>query len=211
MLRALPSPPLAPSSLRLPRRRGRAATALAVAALAALISAACGGAAGDNRPQHPPQALAPATQIPAGLDAALALPPDVDPVAFSYTEVTIGAGNPEPIRLGMFVADTIERRTRGLMFRSALPPDTGMLFAFPTATNSPFWNRDTPLDLDIAFLGTDGVIQEILPLQALDATLVAAEQEYLYALELPAGWFVARGIAPGDRVQIPASVEGFAD
>ena len=93
------------------------------------------------------------------------------------------------IAVGVLVADTIERRVRGLMFRTSTPPNRGMLFAFPVATTTPFWNQNTPQDLDIAFLGPDGTIQEILTLSALDTVLVYAEESYHYAVEMPRGWF----------------------
>ena len=182
---------------------------LGPAVLSAAVLVACGS--GDDDPPHPAKALPPADTIPSGLDDALQLPDDVEPVAFSYTEVVLEADRAGRSTVGVLVADTFLRRTRGLMHRTSLPPDTGMLFAFPELTTSPFWNKDAPLDLDIAFLDETGVIREIVRLQAFDTTLVAPTTPYLYALEMPAGWFASHAVDTADRVQIPDSVEGFAE
>jgi len=111
----------------------------------------------------------------------------------------------------MMVADTIERRTRGLMHRSGLAPETGMLLAFPVETRSPVWNQNTPMDLEIAFLDLDGVVLAILPLRANDPTLLTPETPYLYTVGMPAGWWAERRAGVGTRFKIPVGVEGLAE
>ena len=113
--------------------------------------------------------------------------------------------------MAMLIADTFERRTRGLMFRTGLPLNTGMLFAFPAETNSPFWNKDVPFDLDIAFLTEAGEIQEILTLVALDTELITPELPYSFAVELPHEWFATNGYAIGARFLIPDGVVGLTE
>ena len=111
----------------------------------------------------------------------------------------------------MLVADTFERRIRGLIFRDELPFETGMLFAFPAPTNSPFWNKDTPLDLDLALLSAEGEILEVLTLVALDPKLVTPTVEYSFAVEMPLGWFLGNSYSVGDRFTIPQGVVGLAE
>ena len=153
-------------------------------------------------------ALAPAVAIPEDIDDHLELPEDEDPVSFSYTEIALVTATGTRIPVEVLVADTIERRIRGLMFRTALPPNRGMLFAFPVETTTPFWNQNTPQDLDIAFLAPDGTIQEILTLSALDTVLIYAEEPYRYAVEMPQGWFIRNAAGAGDQFEIPDSVHG---
>jgi uncharacterized membrane protein (UPF0127 family) len=93
------------------------------------------------------------------------------------------------------------QRERGLMFRSALPADGGMLFVFPEATELAFWMKHTSLPLSIAFVGGDGRIVNIEDMQPFDTTLHRSAGPARAALEVSQGWFAERGIAPGDTVQ----------
>jgi uncharacterized membrane protein (UPF0127 family) len=156
-------------------------------------------------------ALPPATAIPGNVNNALDLPPDTDAVEFNYTRTAVQSSTGTVFQLGMLVADTYERRTRGLMFRDGLPALTGMLFAFPVPTMGNYWAKDTPLDLDVALLNENGVIIEILSLVALSTELVMPGTEYLYGVEMPAGWFVEHSIDLGAQFDIPESVIGFAE
>ena len=160
---------------------------------------------------EPATALPPATSIPDNLDVALQLPPDTDSVEFNYTRTSLRSNEGAIYQLGMLVADTYERRTRALMFRDGLPALTGMLFAFPVPTMGNYWAKDTPLDLDVALLDESGVIIEFLSLAAFSTELVTPETEYLYGVEMPAGWFIERSIGVGAQFDIPDSVVGFAE
>ena len=181
------------------------------AATVAALALACGGNSGSNDPDTAAVALPPATAIPADANPNLELPEGVEQVVFSYTDAVLEAPGGRAVSLGMLVADTFERRRRGMMHRPELPPNTGMLFAFPALTNGPFWNRDTPLDLDIAFLDGDGVILEIQHLEAFSPKLVSPEESYHYTVEMPLGWFEANAFGRGARFGIPESVEGRAE
>lgn len=50
------------------------------------------------------------------------------------------------------LADTTEKRARGLMFRETLPKDRGMLFTFAEPGHWTFWMKNTRLTLDIIWL-----------------------------------------------------------
>ncbi len=50
------------------------------------------------------------------------------------------------------LADTTEKRARGLMFRTHLPMDRGMLFTFPEPQRWTFWMKNTRIPLDIIWL-----------------------------------------------------------
>ena len=157
-----------------------------------------------------PVAIPPATAIPSGINE-IDLPEDVEPVAFSFTQVELIDGDRDPRSMAMLVADTFDRRTRGLMFRDGLPSNTGMLFAFPAPTNGPFWNKDVPFDLDLAVLSAEGEIQEILILVALNTELVTPLTEYSFAVEMPLGWFDLNAYSVGDRFVIPEGVVGLTE
>lgn len=105
------------------------------------------------------------------------------------------------------VADTPQRRTIGLMGRTTLADDHGMLFVFPAPQPLNFWMRHTSLPLSIAYINAAGVIREIHDLQPFDETGVpSALPDLLYALETPQGWFRQHRIFPGTRITgLPAA------
>lgn len=99
------------------------------------------------------------------------------------------------------LAASPEAQTKGLMFRTELGDNEGMLF--PSAVPQPrsFWMKNTPLSLDIIFIGPDGRITNIAAdtvpysLDSVSSSGVAAA-----VLELRAGRAAELGIVPGDRV-----------
>lgn len=100
------------------------------------------------------------------------------------------------------IADTDIARERGLMFRSELGPNDGMLFVYPEPTWISFWMKDTWIPLDLAFFDDHGVVLEIVTLEAFSERWHASPQSVRYALEVNAGWFAARSIEAGARARI---------
>ena len=56
------------------------------------------------------------------------------------------------------LASTPQQREIGLMFRTAMPANDGMLFAFEQPGKQCFWMRNTLIPLSVAFLGDDGSV-----------------------------------------------------
>lgn len=99
------------------------------------------------------------------------------------------------------VAATPEDRALGLMFRTALHPDSGMIFVFENEQPLRFWMKNTYIPLSIAFIDEDGVITDIREMAPLDTfTRYESSRPARYALEANSGWFFAHGIKPGDMV-----------
>ena len=59
------------------------------------------------------------------------------------------------------IADTPETQMKGLMGRRDLGPNHGMLFVFKQVKTRKFWMKNTPVSLDIIFVGEDGCIVNI--------------------------------------------------
>src|SRR4051794_6180096 len=59
------------------------------------------------------------------------------------------------------IADTNATRERGLMFRTALAPDAGMLFDYHHEQQTAFWMQNTLIPLDMVFISADGVVKTI--------------------------------------------------
>jgi len=107
-----------------------------------------------------------------------------------------------PVRLNVEIADDEAERNHGLMYRQSLPDDRGMLFHFQAPERASFWMRNTPLSLDIIFIGVDGRILNIADhTTPFSDDAVPATGVTRGVLEIRAGRAEALGIQPGDRVR----------
>ena len=102
------------------------------------------------------------------------------------------------------VVDTPEGRQRGLMYRTSLAPDAGMLFDFKTTEEVSFWMMNTYIPLDMLFIRADGTIANI-HVNAIphDPTGIPSEGPVQFVLEIPGGRSVELGIKAGDKVEHP--------
>lgn len=98
------------------------------------------------------------------------------------------------------VAATPQQRERGLMGRTRLPENGGMLFVFDATRRHCFWMRNTPLPLSIAFIDEDGRISNIADMQPRTDILHCPTTAIRYALEVSQGRLAQRGIVAGDQV-----------
>lgn len=101
------------------------------------------------------------------------------------------------------VAKTPAQRTRGLMGRTSLPPNHGMLFVFEQPERQCFWMKNTPLPLSIAFIDAQGRIDSIADMVPFSEETHCSAAPVPYALEMTQGWFRQRGVLVGDTVAIP--------
>lgn len=104
-----------------------------------------------------------------------------------------------PLRIGphafqVELATTPSQRERGLMGRTHLPADGGMLFVFEQPGRHCFWMRDTPLPLSIAFINPAGRIASLADMQPRSETPHCPPVDIRYALEVRQGEFQRRGI-----------------
>jgi uncharacterized membrane protein (UPF0127 family) len=103
------------------------------------------------------------------------------------------------------IVSTPEAVTRGLMYRTELPDDHGMLFVFREEKDQRFWMKNTLIPLDMIFIGADQVIVGIHPNAVpLSTATVGVGRPSRWVLEVPGGWSARRGVATGDRVELPA-------
>ena len=113
-------------------------------------------------------------------------------------------------RLVVEVARRPDELERGLMFRSEMAPDHGMVFLFPQPSAGGFWMKNTKIPLSIAFFDRKGVILRILqmkpctmpPERADDCPVYYPGVTYSGALEVNQGWFAAHGVREGDRIEL---------
>ena len=119
--------------------------------------------------------------------------------------VRIEASGGENVEVQVEIADDTEEMARGLMGRTALAEDAGMLFVYPEERELSFWMKDTLIPLSIAFMDREGRIVDIQDMKALDDTPphYASAEPAQYALEVNKGFFDERGVEVGDEARLP--------
>ncbi|MGB9371971.1 MAG: DUF192 domain-containing protein [Halobacteriota archaeon] len=105
-------------------------------------------------------------------------------------------------------ADAPAKREMGLMNRTYLNEDAGMLFIFPTQQQQSFWMKNMRIPLDIVFITADNHVLEIYPsvppCTSDPCTLYTSSAPIKHALEVNSGFCARNGIASGDPVIIAA-------
>jgi uncharacterized protein len=97
--------------------------------------------------------------------------------------------------------------TRGMMFRSSLAPDRGMLFVHPRPGNYSYWMYQTLIPLDIVWLDSNRNIVEMVEnaqpckTQASKCAQYGGKQISAYVLEMGGGMAKKYGLMLGQRIQ----------
>jgi uncharacterized membrane protein (UPF0127 family) len=100
------------------------------------------------------------------------------------------------------LAQTSMQQAKGLMFRTALADNAGMVFPFPEPRMASFWMKNTVIPLDIIFVRTNGTIESIAENTIPYSTTPVASGEPVGAvLELRGGLSAELGISAGDKVK----------
>ena len=99
------------------------------------------------------------------------------------------------------VAQSMIAQGKGLMFRTKLGPDEGMIFPMDPPRGASFWMRNTVISLDLIFVAPDGRISNIAANAVpYDETSLTSNGRVKGVLEIPGGRAAELGIAPGDKV-----------
>jgi uncharacterized membrane protein (UPF0127 family) len=100
------------------------------------------------------------------------------------------------------IADSPRARARGLMHRTRLQWTQGMFFIFESAAHQAFWMRNTPLALDIFFVGNDRRIFHIVrAAEPMSDRIYHSPAPARYVLEVPAGFADRQGIQKGHLIR----------
>lgn len=100
-------------------------------------------------------------------------------------------------RIEAEVAATPASRQTGMMQRTIMPSQRGMLFVFPEVAIHCMWMRNTLLPLSVAFLDEKGRIINIEDMQPKTEDNHCAAKPARFALEMNLGWFKSRGLGAG--------------
>ncbi len=101
------------------------------------------------------------------------------------------------------IADSAEKKMRGLMFLKELPQDHGMLFPFESSQVVTMWMKNTEIPLDMIFIDADNEVATIVEnTKPNSLDLISSGREVKYVLEINAGLAKKLGIAVRQNVQI---------
>jgi uncharacterized membrane protein (UPF0127 family) len=115
--------------------------------------------------------------------------------ALPYLELKAGF-----YRIEAEVAANQDDRMRGLMQRTRMADNQGMLFVFPQVARHCMWMKNTLLPLSVAFLDERGHIINIRDMRPQTETSHCADAPARFALEMNQGWFAKKKIQPGIRI-----------
>jgi len=100
------------------------------------------------------------------------------------------------------IADSPSKHQQGLMFRTRLGEDDGMLFKFRYPQNLKFWGLNTYIPLAIAFVSSDNIIKKISYISPNSTKLVDSEDDCNMAIEANYDFFEKNNIWAGDKINI---------
>jgi len=112
----------------------------------------------------------------------------------------------QAISVTVEIADDAQERSKGLMDRSELPEDHGMLFMFTTAEPLTFWMKNTLIPLDIIFFDGRGSVigsDSMVPCTEDPCLRYTSSGPAMSALEVSAGFIEKHGIGAGWRIALP--------
>ncbi len=114
---------------------------------------------------------------------------------------------PDGFEVQARLADTPAKQEKGLMFVTDLPENRGMLFVFDREQEQVFWMKNTLIDLDMVFIGTDKKVTSVAQqvphsyTYTPDYEVATAAGTGQYVLELRAQTAAKHGVVPGATLQ----------
>ncbi len=190
-------------------------------ACALLLSLACAGCRRTPEELPPPTTVASSQSAPAAtLRAEAALSAQAPPVVSPGRKVPGCPDDPEgppmlatlPVTFAEAAGAKVEAEiartdhdvTRGLMYRTEMGADRGMLFRLPNREEQIFWMRNTCISLDMLFIDDDGTVVGILErVPILNEAPRTVRKPSRYVLEVNAGWAAAHGVRAGMKAKLP--------
>jgi uncharacterized membrane protein (UPF0127 family) len=104
-------------------------------------------------------------------------------------------------RLDIEIADDDYQRETGLMYRSSMQDDRGMLFIFEDEQPRGFYMKNTDIPLDLIFLNAQNKIVSIAKnAQPRNLETIPSEAPAQYVLEVNAGLADQWNLQPGDSL-----------
>jgi hypothetical protein len=124
---------------------------------------------------------------------------------FPRTKLIIDTSGSGCVLFDVYVAQTPEHRSQGLMYIESMGDYEGMIFTYSASLQISMWMKNTLIPLDMLFIDTDLKIAGMHP----DAVphseeIIESGKEVVAVIELNAGSIKRFNIAAGDRIIFPA-------
>ncbi len=152
-------------------------------------------------------ALVPGAALLLGAGAAVHAQSDAAPMdlaTFPHTTLEVVHRDRQSVhryQFDVWIADTEQRAEQGLMFVSDLPDSKGMVFPLDPPRLELMWMKNTYIELDMLFIGTDGRVVKIIErARPLSLETLSSGQVVAAVVELKGGEASKLGLGVGDRV-----------
>lgn len=121
--------------------------------------------------------------------------------AFEIETLSVRTRGGQAFDFRVEVARTLTQQRLGLMHRTDLAADAGMIFVYDPPRQAAMWMKNTRIALDMLFAGTNGTVFYIHEnAQPMSENLIVAPGVAAYVLELPGGTVRRLGLGVGDRL-----------
>ena len=161
-------------------------------------------AASEAQPLHRsvcvvPMASEPLPQATAATNCPTSPQPSVD---LPRGQITFDEAPSRPT-IQVEIASSDESRERGLMYRTKLASEAGMLFVWDDESIRAFWMRNTCIPLDMLFISKDGIVSGVVEqVPVLNEQSRGVPCPAAYVLEVNAGWVRGHQVKPGQHLTI---------
>jgi len=103
-----------------------------------------------------------------------------------------------PHEIDAELAVSVTEVSTGMMFRTAMAENEGMLFLFAQPDQRNFYMRNCVIPLSAAYIDPRGAIDQIVDLQpGVEKPVPSRSDQIIYVLEMPQGWFARHHVTPG--------------
>lgn len=152
-----------------------------------------------------PDTGAPETSEPESNTPETSEPDAVTPEGYERVQATVTAADGTACDLCLWLAESADQRSQGLMFVTDLGPADGMAFVYPAPHSGNFWMKNTLLPLSIAFFDPAGAYLaafDMEPCTAEPCDLYPTPADFLVAIETRQGDLSELGIGPGSILEL---------
>ncbi len=111
--------------------------------------------------------------------------------------VTLGIGI---LNIKAEVAQTPREHEIGLMYRTSMGANEGMIFAFERPGQQCFWMKNTLIPLAVAFVADDGTVVNVDEMKPQTLDSHCSTRPVRFVLEMNTGWFKKHGVKAGDKL-----------